>query len=136
MLMGLRSVTAQRTRSAAAGAMAGLATVLDKTLNARHAYTLMVPVNSAFAALSKTQIIHLHNSGQLLKIVRYHALKARVGPQQFASGAKPATLQGKHLTLSKSGSVYKVNGATVLCGNIRTANATVYIVSKVLLPPG
>ncbi len=109
---------------------------LDKTLNARHAYTLMIPVNSAFASLSKTQIIHLHNSGQLLKIVRYHALKARVGPQQFASGAKPATLQGKHLTLSKSGSVYKVNGATVLCGNIRTANATVYIVSKVLLPPG
>jgi uncharacterized surface protein with fasciclin (FAS1) repeats len=109
---------------------------LGKTLNARHSYTLMVPVNSAFASLSKTQIMHLHNSGELLKIVNYHALKARVGPQQFASGAKLATLQGKRLTLSKSGSVYRVNGATVLCGNIKTANATVYIVSKVLLPPG
>jgi uncharacterized surface protein with fasciclin (FAS1) repeats len=109
---------------------------LDKTLNARHAYTLMIPANSAFASLSKTQIIHLKNSGDLLNIVRYHALKARVGPQQFASGAKPATLQGKPLTLSKSGSAYKVNGATVLCGNIKTANATVYIVNKVLLPPG
>ncbi len=29
-----------------------------------------------------------------------------------------------------------MNGATVLCGNIKTTNATVYIVSKVLLPPG
>jgi uncharacterized surface protein with fasciclin (FAS1) repeats len=29
-----------------------------------------------------------------------------------------------------------VNGATVLCGNIKTRNATVYIVNKVLLPPG
>jgi uncharacterized surface protein with fasciclin (FAS1) repeats len=46
------------------------------------------------------------------------------------------TLQGTPLALSKSGSVYKVNGATVLCGNIRTRNATVYIVNKVLLPPG
>ena len=109
---------------------------LDKTLNARHSYTLVIPANNAFASLSKTQIIHLHNSGELVRVVRYHALKARIGPQQFASGARPATLQGKPLTLSKSGSVYKVNGATVLCGNIETANATVYIVSKVLLPPG
>lgn len=109
---------------------------LDKTLNARHAYTLMIPANSAFASLSKTQITHLHNSGDLLNIVRYHAVKARVSPQQFASGAKPATLQGKPLTLSKAGSTYEVNDATVLCGNIKTANATVYIVSKVLLPPG
>jgi uncharacterized surface protein with fasciclin (FAS1) repeats len=109
---------------------------LDHTLNARHAYTLIIPANSAFTSLSKTQIIHLKNSGDLLNIVRYHALKARVSPQQFASGARPATLQGKPLTLSKSGPAYKVNGATVLCGNIRTANATVYIVNKVLLPPG
>jgi uncharacterized surface protein with fasciclin (FAS1) repeats len=109
---------------------------LDKTLNARHAYTLMIPANSAFASLSKTQIVHLKNSGDLLNIVRYHALKARVSPQQFASGARPVTLQGKPLTLSKTGSAYKVNGATVLCGNIKTANATVYIVNKVLLPPG
>ncbi len=109
---------------------------LDQTLNARHAYTLMIPANSAFASLSKSQIARLKNSGDLLNIVRYHALRARVGPRQFASGARPATLQGKPLTLSKSGSAYKVNGATVLCGNIKTANATVYIVNKVLLPPG
>jgi hypothetical protein len=109
---------------------------LDKTLNSGRAFTLMVPVNSAFASLSRTQIVHLHNSGDLVKIVRYHALHARVTPQEFASGDRPVTLLGKHLTLSKSGSVYKVNGATVLCGNIKTANATVYIVSKVLLPPG
>jgi uncharacterized surface protein with fasciclin (FAS1) repeats len=109
---------------------------LDKTLNSRRSFTLIVPVNSAFASLSKSQIVHLHNSGDLIKIVRYHALHTRVSPQQFASGARPMTLLDKHLTLSKSGSVYKVNGATVLCGNIKTANATVYIVSKVLLPPG
>jgi uncharacterized surface protein with fasciclin (FAS1) repeats len=109
---------------------------LDKSLNARRSFTLIVPVNSAFASLSNTQIIHLHNSGELVKIIKYHTLRVQIGPKQFASGARPVTLQGNHLTLSKSGSVYKVNGASVLCGNIKTANATVYIVSKVLLPPG
>src|SRR5262245_44375083 len=109
---------------------------LDKTLNSQHSYTLIVPANSAFASLSKSEITHLRNSGFLIRIVRYHAIKSKIAPQGFATGARPLTLEGKPLTLSRSGSVYKVNGATVLCGNIRTLNATVYIVNKVLLPPG
>jgi len=109
---------------------------LDKTLNSRRSYTLVIPANSAFAGLSKTQIVHLHNSGDLTRVVKYHALKTQISPQQFAAGARPLTLQGKPVTLSKTGSAYKVNGATVLCGNIKTSNATVYIVNKVLLPPG
>lgn len=109
---------------------------LDNALNSRHSYTLIVPANSAFASLSKTQITNLRKSGFLFKIVQYHALKSMISPQQFAAGARPLTLEGKPLTLSKSGSAYKVNGATVLCGNIKTRNATVYIVNKVLLPPG
>jgi uncharacterized surface protein with fasciclin (FAS1) repeats len=32
------------------------------------------------------------------------------------------------------GSVYEVNNADVICGNIHTANATVYVISKVLTP--
>jgi uncharacterized surface protein with fasciclin (FAS1) repeats len=32
------------------------------------------------------------------------------------------------------GSVYEVNGADVICGGIHTANATVYLTNKVLIP--
>jgi uncharacterized surface protein with fasciclin (FAS1) repeats len=32
------------------------------------------------------------------------------------------------------GSVYEVNSARVICGNIQTANATVYVINKVLVP--
>jgi uncharacterized surface protein with fasciclin (FAS1) repeats len=32
------------------------------------------------------------------------------------------------------GTVYEVNNADVICGNIQTANATVYIINKVLQP--
>lgn len=109
---------------------------LDKRLNTRQSYTLIIPVNSAFAALTKTQIARLHNASELPKIVGYQTVKGMISPPQFAASTRPATLQGTPLTLSKSGSVYKVNDATVLCGNIKTSNASVYIVSKVLLPPG
>jgi uncharacterized surface protein with fasciclin (FAS1) repeats len=109
---------------------------LDATLDARHAFTLMIPENSSFAGLSKTDITHLRNSGDLKKIVSYHAVDGRIAPSRFAAGASVPTLEGGHVTVSKSGSTYEVNGAKVLCGNIRTSNATVYIISKVLLPPG
>jgi uncharacterized surface protein with fasciclin (FAS1) repeats len=109
---------------------------LDATLSARHAFTLMIPANSAFASVSKTTIIHLHNSGDLKKIVGYHAVNAQITPAQFAKGASYATFEGGSIKVSKSGSTYKVNGATVLCGNIRTANGTVYVINQVLLPPG
>jgi uncharacterized surface protein with fasciclin (FAS1) repeats len=108
---------------------------LEPTLNSRRSYTLVIPDNSAFAALPQAQILRLRNSRQLRKIVRYHTVPATIGPHQFAAGATPKTLQGKRLRLSQTGSVYKVNAATVLCGNIRTSNATVYIVDKVLVPP-
>jgi uncharacterized surface protein with fasciclin (FAS1) repeats len=34
-----------------------------------------------------------------------------------------------------SGTTYSVNGASVVCGNVQTANATVYIIDSVLMPP-
>ena len=37
--------------------------------------------------------------------------------------------------MTGSGENFKVNGtATVICGNVQTANATVYIIDKVLMP--
>jgi uncharacterized surface protein with fasciclin (FAS1) repeats len=33
------------------------------------------------------------------------------------------------------GSTYEVNSADVVCGNVQTANATVYIINTVLMPP-
>jgi uncharacterized surface protein with fasciclin (FAS1) repeats len=44
------------------------------------------------------------------------------------------TLEGGSLKGSKMGPVYEVNNASVICGNIQTANATVYVINKVLTP--
>jgi uncharacterized surface protein with fasciclin (FAS1) repeats len=44
------------------------------------------------------------------------------------------TLEGGTLRPAKMGAVYEVNNADVICGNIHTANATVYVINKVLTP--
>jgi len=45
------------------------------------------------------------------------------------------TLQGGNLTVSGGGQDFTVNGgAAVICGGVRTANATVYIIDHVLVP--
>ena len=45
------------------------------------------------------------------------------------------TLQGESLTVTGSGEEFKVNDANVVCGNVQTANATVYVIDGVLMPP-
>jgi uncharacterized surface protein with fasciclin (FAS1) repeats len=54
----------------------------------------------------------------------------------------PSTVVGTHATVEKqtvtvtgSGDSLKVNGANVICGGVRTANATVYLIDSVLMPP-
>ena len=44
------------------------------------------------------------------------------------------TLGGGTIKVSGSGEDFKVGEAKVICGNVQTANATVYIIDGVLLP--
>jgi uncharacterized surface protein with fasciclin (FAS1) repeats len=44
------------------------------------------------------------------------------------------TLEGGTVTPKLTDGSYTVNGASVVCGNVQTANATVYIISTVLMP--
>jgi uncharacterized surface protein with fasciclin (FAS1) repeats len=45
------------------------------------------------------------------------------------------TVQGAPLTVTGSGNSLQVNNASVVCGGVQTANATVYMVDTVLMPP-
>jgi uncharacterized surface protein with fasciclin (FAS1) repeats len=45
-------------------------------------------------------------------------------------------VEGSKLTTSGSGTSFKVNGkANIVCGNIKAANATIYVIDTVLQPP-
>jgi uncharacterized surface protein with fasciclin (FAS1) repeats len=115
----------------AAAAKAGL----TADLNSMHPLTIVAPSNSAFTHVSMMTVGMLRNKTDLKRILRYHVVAAPISPAQMAHGVRASTLEGSALTFSKKGSVYEVNGAAVLCGNIQTANATIYIIDKVLTPP-
>ncbi len=107
---------------------------LTAKLNSAHSITVFAPANSAFAKLHGSAMSMLENHADLTEILRYHVVSGRLTPADLAAGTEARTLQGGTSKLSKMGAVYEVNNAHVICGNIQTANAIVYIISTVLEP--
>jgi uncharacterized surface protein with fasciclin (FAS1) repeats len=108
---------------------------LVDTLNAADGITVFAPENSAFAKIpSATLNGVLADKGELTKILTYHVVPGRYTPAQLASGMTLKTLEGGTVTTAMTGGTYTVKGASVVCGNVQTANATVYIISSVLMP--
>ena len=109
---------------------------LVDTLNSAQNITVFAPANAAFdkippATLNKV----LADKATLTKILTYHVVGQKITPAELASGTFK-TLEGDTLTTSGSGQDFKVNDAAgVICGNVQTANATVYIIDGVLMPP-
>jgi len=69
----------------------------------------------------------------LTGILTYHVVSGRLAPEDLAG--EHTTLQGEALTVTGSGEDFTVNDeAAVVCGNVQTANATVYIIDTVLMP--
>jgi uncharacterized surface protein with fasciclin (FAS1) repeats len=128
------------TAASANPALSTLVTAVKKaglvdTLNAANGITVFAPDNSAFAKIpSSTMSSVLANKGELTKILTYHVVSGRYTPAQLASGKTLKTLEGGTVTTAMSGGTYTVNGADVVCGNVQTANATVYIIGSVLMP--
>ncbi len=74
------------------------------------------------------------SKSDLAKVLEFHVVSGRKSPVDLASGQHLMTLGGTVIIPVKSASGYQVNNADIVCGNIQTANATVYIVNKVLVP--
>jgi len=103
-------------------------------LNSMHSFTVFAPANSAFSKLPHAEMSMMHSNAELAKVLKYHVVSGRVTPAKLASGMALTTLEGGSLTGAKMGSVYEIGKADVICGNIQTANATVYVINKVLVP--
>ncbi len=107
---------------------------LTADLNSMHAITVFAPANTAFAKLPASEMTMMHSPAELTKILKYHVVSGHITIAELASGKPLTSLEGATLKPSKMGSVYEVNNAGIICGNIQTANATVYIINKVLTP--
>jgi uncharacterized surface protein with fasciclin (FAS1) repeats len=109
---------------------------LVDTLNSASNITVFAPDNAAFAKIPAATLKGiLANKAELTKILTYHVASGRYTPAQLASGAKIKTLEGGTVTPAMMAGSYSVNGASVVCGNVQTANATVYIINTVMTPP-
>ncbi|MCG5433763.1 fasciclin domain-containing protein [Mycobacterium sp. MYCO198283] len=97
-------------------------------------FTVFAPTDDAFAKIDPATIEKLKTDSQLLtSILTYHVVPGQADPSQVAGDHK--TVQGANLTVTGSGNDLKVNNAGLVCGGVKTANATVYLIDTVLMPP-
>ena len=107
---------------------------LAKTLNSAEDITVFAPTDDAFAAMDQATLDKAMGDpkGLLTTVLTHHVVEGRLTPEDLAGTHE--TLAGDKLTVKGSGEDFTVGKASVICGNVQTANATVYIVDSVLLP--
>jgi uncharacterized surface protein with fasciclin (FAS1) repeats len=97
-------------------------------------FTVFAPTDEAFAKLDPATIETLKTDDELLtSILTYHVVPGQAGPDQVVG--QHVTAQGEKVTVTGSGDALKVDDAGLVCGGVKTANATVYMIDTVLLPP-
>jgi uncharacterized surface protein with fasciclin (FAS1) repeats len=116
----------------AVGAVPGLA----DTLNGAEALTVFAPTNDAFGKIPEADLnAVLADQETLTAILSHHVIGENLDPE---------ALVGEHETLNmdtvtvdgdtEAGITVDGGTANVICGNIPTANATVYVIDSVLMP--
>ena len=114
---------------------------LVDSLNSQQDITVLAPADAAFQAVpADTLNAALADVPQLTAILTHHVIQGRLAPDQLAG--QQTTLNNDAVTIEGSGENFTVSGdqtitgqpATVICGNVQTANATVYVIDQVLKP--
>ncbi|MBO7939249.1 fasciclin domain-containing protein [Streptomyces antibioticus] len=108
---------------------------LVDTLNNAQNITVFAPTDDAFEKIPKATLDKvLADKAQLTKILTYHVVGTKLTPKDLENGSFD-TLETSKVMTSGSGESYTVNdSAEVVCGNVKTANANVYIIDTVLMP--
>ncbi|WP_313410092.1 fasciclin domain-containing protein [Aeromicrobium sp.] len=106
---------------------------LGDTLNGAPALTVFAPTDDAFAKVPAADLdALLADKDQLTTVLTHHVVEGEIAPEDLAG--EHETLAGDTITVEGSGEEFMVGEASVICGNVPTANATVYVVDSVLMP--
>jgi uncharacterized surface protein with fasciclin (FAS1) repeats len=120
------------------------ATNVMDTLNSAPALTVFAPADSAFQQLDAqnpgtvNQLLtapDVASPDSKLAKISSTTWSQRYDAAGLVQGGTVQSLQGGKLTIGGTPSAPTVNGAQVLCGNIPTKNATVFVIGQVLTPP-
>jgi uncharacterized surface protein with fasciclin (FAS1) repeats len=106
---------------------------LVDTLNGGE-FTVFAPTDDAFAKIDPPTIEKLKTDSDLLtSILTYHVVPGQASPTQVVGDL--TTVQGGTVAVTGAADDLKVNDAGLVCGGVATANATVYMIDTVLMPP-
>jgi uncharacterized surface protein with fasciclin (FAS1) repeats len=106
---------------------------LIDTLNGGE-FTVFAPTDDAFAKIDPATIEKLKTDSDLLtSILTYHVVPGQASPAKVVGTHK--TVQGADVTVTGEGDALEVNDAGLVCGGVSTANAQVYMIDTVLMPP-
>ena len=108
---------------------------LVDTLNGAE-FTVFAPVDDAFAKDVDAATLEVLKTDPALlsSILTYHVIPGQIAPADLA-GTTQTTVQGGTVEIGGTPEALTVNGANVICGGVTTANATVYLIDGVLMPP-
>ena len=114
---------------------------LGDTLNTTDDITVLAPANPAFEAVPADALnALLADVPQLTTVLTHHVIPGRLTPEELAGthttvNNDEVTIEGsgEDFTIAMDGTIIGME-ATVICGNVQTANATVYIIDQVLKP--
>ncbi len=108
---------------------------LTRTLNTAPALTVFAPDNAAFQGLGSGNLHALFTTrSDLAPVVKFQIVAGRVQAAELARQQVLTTIGGTKIYPARAAPSYFVNNAWITCGNLRTANATVYIVNQVVIP--
>ncbi|WP_035744154.1 fasciclin domain-containing protein [Haematomicrobium sanguinis] len=108
---------------------------LVDTLNGSE-FTVFAPVDEAFGKIDPATIDTLktpEGAETLTNILTYHVVPGQLSPSEVVG--EQTTVEGSTVKVTGSGDNLMVNDAKVICGGVKTANATVYLIDSVLMPP-
>lgn len=109
---------------------------LVDTLNSAEGITVFAPTDDAFAKIPpKTLKAVLKDKKTLTAILTHHVVPETLTPDTLAGTFQ--TLNKDELTIEGSGDAFTADAeekASIICGNIPTANATVYVIDTVMMP--
>ena len=99
-------------------------------------FTVFAPTDDAFGKLpagTVDDLVKPENKDKLRDILEYHVYVGVIRENMIQNGMTLNEVNGKNVSLGKSGDKITVNGANVL-GSVATSNGIIYVVDQVLTP--
>ena len=112
---------------------------LVDTLNSAEELTVFAPTDCAFAELDPATLeaAMADPTGLLTTVLGFHVVPQRLSAADLTDGMELETFTGETLVVAVDGDTISLNdgGATVQVPDVETANATVFLIDSVMIPP-